>query len=123
MISRAMFFKLLAAVGLGQDIQRLPYTPLPEFPPQLPSCPEGYDCTVIKDGVVRFTPQEHPHLRECKEGEERCPLGHCQKPSEFVLLLRSVGANDGEGVKMDGFDFFRHGASVCSTCGMLYVKQ
>ena len=120
-MTRAMFFKMLVAFDYlvannprfapPQDVQRLPYTPPPEFPPQQPAC---------------------------KQGEERCPLGHCQKPDYFEIRWKVIPNKTVEDAKncarnpkntIDGnFGCERSSAfgiadgRLCSTCGIVYVK-
>jgi hypothetical protein len=107
-ITRLAFFKLLAAVGLTQ----------------LPSQdPAGTQCLVSNDGIeLRFAPCS------CGEGDERCPLGHCQKPTivkvQQMTPMDSVAWRDAgtEQVKVD----FPSGAfelHVCSACGIMYAPQ
>lgn len=104
-MTRGMFFRVMAALGLGQAIKR----------------PDGSDCKssdlVVgsSSGVVCLEPGhgEPP----CKEGENRCPLGHCQKPrnvwvGEYTQMLPSN--------KEWPIAFEQH---VCSTCGIVYVQQ
>ena len=50
----------------------------------------------------------------CDEGQERCPLGHCQKPRQFDVREASMAA-----VFNDNDHLLLH---TCSTCGIVYVK-
>jgi hypothetical protein len=56
---------------------------------------------------------------KCKDGEEHCPLGHCQKP-------RPQWAHDSPSVIHSTFvledDFGRQPLHVCSMCGIVYVS-
>jgi len=104
-MTRGMFFKMLATLGLGQSSGTL-------------ICDTGtLHCEVI--------------CKE-KEGEERCPLGHCQKPSAYLEPKPIWGhddkAPDREGTEMTGMTwaYYEPGKwvapRVCSTCGIVYVQ-
>jgi hypothetical protein len=117
MMTRGMFFKVLAAVGMGQQAQHFPM------------------CKDAKIGEVCLTDES------CKEGEERCPLGHCQKPRHLSIVdegehclarefdqeatnKESQTERDAGVVTMkpckETADTFM---SACSTCGIVYVTK
>jgi hypothetical protein len=94
MISRFSFLKsvgtLLGALwGAGQGIR-----------------PEGengwHDTIRHKD----FTPS-------CKENEERCPLGHCQKP--IIRMFYTIQSSQGVAGACE--------VNICSSCGSVYVPR
>jgi len=104
-ITRLAFFKLLAAFGLGQATVGSDKQCLREIP--------GH-----KGGV------EWRHCDAgCEKDEERCPLGHCQKPTIRPLLITSIGANENEAIKLDDVRLAPMAASVCSICGIVYVPK
>jgi hypothetical protein len=92
-MTRGMFFKMLAA--LAQDIN-------------IPRCS---DARIGKDTACWVD-------QECKEGEERCPLGHCQKP--MVVWLGEYTQRVTTSQQPEWPIAFEQ--RVCSTCGVVYVQ-
>lgn len=90
-LTRLAFFKWLAAVGVGQAA-----TTNGRYGQCLRRVPgkREYEWTTCYE--------------ECPPGEERCPLGHCQKPRVFQ-------AQDARNV-IEALE--QH---VCSVCGTVYV--
>ena len=85
MMTRAAFFKsVFAAFGMARS--------------QEPICV----------GVVDGKQMEIECPTGCKTGEERCPRGHCQKPTHMMLEEHF------------GEEVIVHLISVCSTCRILY---
>lgn len=104
MTRRGMFFKLLGALGLGQHCLK------PEgcsVPPGWGEMPNANKCVALRDGLYWNAPCS-PSDVECKEGEERCPLGHCQKPHNQTAIFGDIE------------EILGH---VCSTCGIVYVPK
>jgi hypothetical protein len=95
-ITRMAFFKLLAAIGLGQAAKANGAVTYPR------PCPDFPDGPCVETGPTKMS---------CKDGEERCPLGHCQKPAQVGLAAPENPSGT----------LFVH-ARVCSTCGIVYVR-
>jgi hypothetical protein len=76
-MTRGMFFKwFAAALGFGQEGV---YTKTGE------NCRKLL-CVKLTDGTELCTE------KECGEGEDRCPLGHCQRSNIFYLGEPGKGA-------------------------------
>lgn len=116
-MTRAGFFKLLAAFGFGQTGK--PYQDKDKW--------DGpYD-----DGQGGCFSTNHNVLNikrvPCKEGDEYCPLGHSQKPSQLMATQWISSTKDNAGGLgpainlMDGHT--GNYPRVCSTCGIVYVPQ
>jgi hypothetical protein len=106
-MTRGMFFKVLAAIGLGQTIRKDEHGRKLECTTMWPNSASEI-CTTL----------------ECGPGEETCPLRHCQKP-RAVAFLRYFDKPcmdrpaDGENcVTAHELTIEQH---VCATCGIVYV--
>ena len=103
-LTRMAFFKLLAAVGIGQGIA---------------NAPVSVQCLEAGPGKKTWVWTKC----DCAEGEERCPLGHCQKPHTLVHIVHDL-KNGGEGFAVTSWrttDVEYIAPSICSTCGIVYV--
>jgi len=87
-MTRAMFFKMLASLGLEQSNK-------------------GTGSCIITE--------LNPCISPCKEDEERCPLGHCQKP-ELGPVFTIFGDENHLGVS-------KSTTHTCSACGVVYVPR
>lgn len=116
LLTRVGFFKLLAAIGIGQatkvttckvgDVCELSYSR-----GQLPQKSDDKQCLRQVPGKYKF---EWTRCNvDCEEGEERCPLGHCQKPDMFMVDEVILAATTQRFVRQ---------LHVCSTCKILYTK-
>jgi hypothetical protein len=112
-LTRAGFFKgLLAAIGLVQVL------PKPDNKQCLRQVPGKYEFEWTRCDA------------DCEEGEERCPLNHCQKPRVVkVQAMTEMDTfqwrNDGTGAQPTKTDipsgaFEQH---VCAVCWVVYVPQ
>lgn len=103
-ITRLAFFKLMAAVGIGQATTRT-----------LPTQSSGEQCLGSdRSGPLKWVPCHD----ECADGEEKCPLGHCQKPQKIngtTSSLTLYAAGHGNAIEQIEI-------SVCSVCGVVYVQ-
>jgi hypothetical protein len=61
-------------------------------------------------------------LHPCKEGEERCPLGHCQKPTVLYLgeYTNRVTPQPNEFLMYTSKIAEQH---ICTKCGIVYVPK
>ena len=94
---RSFLGGLFAMLGMGQQGA---YTKNDDYGRTL-------SCTKVLDGD---TLKEFCAEMECGPGEERCPLGHCQKPSK-AGLAKPISTDE---------QWFID-AHICSTCGIVYV--
>jgi hypothetical protein len=100
-MTRGMFFRMLAVMGFGQATVTL-------------------DPSKMKDGeCLRWTEKAElvtvPCKAGCKKGEERCPLGHCQKPQAVDVIV------DAPRITLQTLQI--EDARVCSICGIVYVPK
>lgn len=105
-LTRLGFFKLLAAVGVGQAAHKLRT--------------KGVVWTGGEVGQARPTNEDAPTwaaVKICEKGEELCPQGHCQKPKRINGTTSSltIYAAD-EGAALGQVELH-----VCSVCGIVYV--
>lgn len=114
MMNRAAFlWRLAGLVGVGQQAGYLRN-----------QRPEGQPC---KGGDIVHQIWDGKKLNATcfktapDEGEELCPLGHTQKPHIRPLLVTSIGANENEPIELDDVRLASRTASVCATCGTVYV--
>lgn len=86
---------------------------------------------MTKEGVS-LVPDGHGEWIEeppCAEGESRCPIGHCQKPSAYLEPKPIWGKGEREGTEMTGLTMMYYepgkwiAQRVCSVCGIVYVPQ
>lgn len=139
-LTRLGFFKLLAAVGIGQSVLKAgPDQDTPRW--KVIKRADGTDCRPYdyvgadKDGNYVCIPEQC----EPKPGESRCPLGHCQKPR----LLFDLGDGEHCYVRQTDPEAMQHLSdaersagiwkfkpctktsdtlvNACSTCGIVYV--
>lgn len=98
---------MVGALGLGQQAGK------PKVVPSI--CSPEYPCT---DNGINHDDAPAPVLA-CKPSEERCPLGHCQKPARIYPIEYS---NEGP---TEGAQFVNPAGKlhVCSTCGIVYVPK
>lgn len=94
-LTRLAFFKLLAAVGIGQAVPR-----------------DQLQCLQSNDGK-----ELHFASCSCESDKENCPLGHCQKPRRINGTTSSltIYAAD-EGAALGQVELH-----VCSVCWIVYV--
>jgi hypothetical protein len=102
-MTRAMFFRMLGALGLGQQAHDLPTQP--------------YGCVIAGSNLVCNGKTMQPGgVPKCADDEERCPLGHCQKPGLILVKVYPFsGLLSGQPYHLE-----QH---VCSTCGIVYVPK
>lgn len=136
MTRSAFLFKLLAVVGVGQAVTL-----------RQPKGSQGAvtlpDCSLRDDLIIQNGPSEaqqclrwshDKHTFEwakcdegCEKGEERCPMGHCQKPAAYLEPKPIWGKGEREGTEMTGLTMMYYepgkwiAQRVCSVCGVVYV--
>lgn len=113
-LTRLAFFKLLAAVGMGQQVLQDcgSKNPCLTSNGHIGAVP-AWKCAALDGRVVECAP---------KEGEEYCPLGHPQKPSYHLAPVPT----DIHEYNRQRQLLMEYGGgwivpSVCSVCGIVYV--
>jgi hypothetical protein len=117
-MTRGMFFRVLAAVGLGQGVGWPDAKPRPMWP--------------TAQRVIRTQVDPTP---QCNKNEEHCPLGHCQKPR--ILEVKSADITERVAEAMECLKKSTHRFDldcgyitspwetneqhVCSACGIVYI--
>ena len=135
----AFLFKLLAAVGLGQVANKLvirdPGTglclntnkagadswgkcALEQATGTLPIANAPVSAQCLKPGPGKKTWVWTRCDADCEEGEEKCPLGHCQKATRIYPLEYNAKPGSFESYQFVDTSGKLH---VCSVCGTVYV--
>lgn len=123
-LTRLAFFKLVGAMGIGQAVN---------LKPNEICCPDNMGQGATRneilagpkdqdDNFICMASDEHGHLHfapcACGTDEERCPMGHCQKPKRINGTTSSltIYAADDPGAALGQVELH-----VCSVCGIVYV--
>lgn len=126
LLTRVGFLKLLAAVGIGQATRTQPTQPSSDVLIQTgPLSDPATQC--LKPSLDHRGWEFTKCNADCENGEEKCPLGHCQKPSAYLEPKPIWGKGGREGTEMTGLTMMYYepgkwiAQHVCSTCGIVYI--